>query len=95
MMKLLSSKLSSDAIVWFSYPKGTSKKYTFDFNRDRGWECMGKYNFEPVRQIAIDEDWSSLRFRNVKHIKKLTRSLQSTLTEEAKKRTENNTVRNK
>ena len=31
---------------------------------------MRKYNFEPVRQVAIDEDWSALRFRNVAHIKK-------------------------
>jgi len=27
----------ADAIVWFTYPKGTSKKYKCDFNRDTGW----------------------------------------------------------
>ena len=26
-----------DAIVWFAYPKGSSKKLTCDFNRDTGW----------------------------------------------------------
>lgn len=70
IIEQLSTKLSSDAIIWFSYPKGTSKKHSCDFNRDRGWDSMRKYNFEPVRQVAIDEDWSALRFRNVAHIKK-------------------------
>ncbi|HMV89070.1 MAG TPA: hypothetical protein PKA40_05475, partial [Cyclobacteriaceae bacterium] len=27
---------SADAVVWFAYPKGTSKKYTCEFNRDNG-----------------------------------------------------------
>jgi len=29
-----------DAVVWFAYPKGSSKKYTCDFNRDSGWKRM-------------------------------------------------------
>jgi hypothetical protein len=29
--------------------------------------------FEPVRQIAIDEDWSALRFRRTDFIKSMTR----------------------
>jgi hypothetical protein len=31
-----------------------------------------------VRQVAIDEDWSALRFRRVAHIKKMTRSFAMT-----------------
>jgi len=30
--------------------------------------------YEPVRQVAIDEDWSALRFRKVEQIKKMTRN---------------------
>ena len=30
-------KINGDAIVWFCYPKGTSKKYKCEFNRDNGW----------------------------------------------------------
>jgi hypothetical protein len=89
IMEQLSTKLSSDAIVWFSYPKGTSKKYSCDFNRDRGWNSMGKYNFEPVRQVAIDEDWSAIRFRNVAHIKKITRNKNIYLSRIAKNRSQN------
>ena len=27
---------SGDVVMWFAYPKGTSKKYSCDFNRDYG-----------------------------------------------------------
>ena len=29
---------------------------------------------KPVRMVAIDEDWSALRFRKAEHIKTMTRS---------------------
>ncbi len=76
--------LEGDGIFWIAYPKGTSKKYKCDFNRDNGWDALGKLGFEPVRQIAIDEDWSALRFRRVEYIKKMTRSF--AMTEEGKKK---------
>lgn len=41
----------------------TSKNYKCDFNRDSEWISLGKYNLEPVRQVAIDDDFSALRFR--------------------------------
>ena len=81
---LLSNKLSGDAIVWFCYPKGTSKNYTCDFNRDTGWSVLGEYGLEPVRQISIDHDWSALRFRKVEYIKNMTRNENITLTKEGK-----------
>jgi hypothetical protein len=67
------SKLRGDAVLWFCYPKGTSKKYKCDFNRDTGWSGLKKYTLEPVRQVAIDEDWSALRFRKLEYIKTMTR----------------------
>jgi hypothetical protein len=82
------AKLSSDGLLWFAYPKGTSKLYKCDFNRDTGWEVLGKLGFEPVRAVAIDEDWSALRFRKVGYIKKMTRS--SAITEEGKERISKN-----
>jgi hypothetical protein len=80
-------KARGDAIVWFAYPKGSSKRYKCEFNRDTGWEALGREGFEPVRQVAIDEDWSALRFRRVEYIKKLTRSTLGALSEEGKART--------
>ena len=34
---------------------------------------MGKAGFEPVRMVAIDEDWSAVRFRRVEFIKTMNR----------------------
>ncbi len=87
--KQLYPKLKGDAVVWFCYPKGTSKKYTCDFNRDTGWTVLGNYNMEPVRQVAIDKDWSALRFRKVEFIKTLTRRESFAISQEGKKRTTN------
>lgn len=70
----LSARMPGDALLCFAYPKQSSKRYRCEFNRDTGWAAVGAAGFEPVRQIAIDEDWSALRFRRVEYIKKLTRS---------------------
>ena len=34
---------------------------------------MADAGFEPVRMIAIDEDWSAVRFRRVEFIKTMNR----------------------
>lgn len=78
--------LEADPVLWFAYPKGTSKQYTCDFNRDTGWNAFGALGFEPVRMVAIDEDWSALRLRRVEHIKTMTRSV--ALSEAGKKKIE-------
>lgn len=66
----ISKKAPGDAIVWIAYPKGTSKNYTCDFNRDTGWNALLDAGFDGVRQVAIDDDWSALRFRRVEFIKR-------------------------
>jgi len=81
------SQAPGDPVIWFAYPKGTSKKYNCEFNRDNGWDAVGKAGFEGVRQVAIDADWSALRFRRVEHIKSLKRSPLMALTKEGKSRT--------
>jgi hypothetical protein len=65
----ITRRAKGDAIVWFAYPKGTSKKYTCDFNRDTGWASLKKLGFDTVRAVAIDEDWTALRFRRKEFIK--------------------------
>ena len=73
LSKLLSAKAEGDALVWFAYPKGSSKKYECDFNRDTGWSVLKSAGFDTVRAVAIDEDWTALRFRRVEFIKTTTR----------------------
>ena len=66
---LLAAGSEGDAILWFAYPKGTSKRYQCEFNRDQGWQVIRSAGFESVRQVAVDEDWSALRFRRVAYVK--------------------------
>ena len=70
----LGAAAQGDAVVWMAYPKGTSRKYTCEFNRDTGWQPLGDLGYEPVRQVAIDDDWSALRFRKADFIKTMTRN---------------------
>ena len=83
------AQASGDPVIWFAYPKGTSKKYDCEFNRDNDWHALGEAGFERVRQVAIDADWSAIRFRRVEHIKSLKRSSSMALTKEGKSRTKN------
>lgn len=85
--KQLAAASEGDAVLWFAYPKGTSKRYQCEFNRDSGWSVLGAEGFEGVRQVAIDEDWSALRFRRVEFIKTLTRAPQRAASAAGKART--------
>jgi hypothetical protein len=67
------ARVKGDAVVWFAYPKGSSKRYTSTINRDTGWDSLGAAGFEGVRMVAIDEDWSAVRFRRAEHIKSMQR----------------------
>jgi hypothetical protein len=79
-------RAQGDAVVWFAYPKGTSRRYRSEINRDSGWAPLGAAGFEGVRQVAIDEDWSALRFRRVEHIKTMKRDASRAATEQGKAR---------
>ena len=87
VINTLVKSTEGDAIVWVAYPKGTSKKYQCEFNRDTGWSEFGDAGFEPVRQVAIDVDWSALRFRRTEYIKSLTRNGSMAISPEGKRRT--------
>jgi uncharacterized protein (DUF1697 family) len=82
----LAKAAEGDAILWFAYPKGASRRYTCDFNRDTGWDALGRCGFEAVRQIAIDEDWSALRFRRAEFIASLKRAPQRAMSKEGRKK---------
>jgi hypothetical protein len=65
---LLAGKAEGDAVLWFAYPKASSRRHRCEFNRDTGWDVIRARGFDSVRQVAIDEDWSALRFRRVESI---------------------------
>lgn len=82
----LASLTTEDPVVWCAYPKASSKRYRCEFNRDTGWESIGQAGCEPVAQVAIDEDWSAIRFRQARHIKSLTRTHLAAISEEGRRR---------
>ena len=86
LAKAIAKRATGDAVVWFAYPKGTSKQYKSEINRDTGWQALGQAGFEPVRAVAIDEDWSALRFRRVEFIKTMTRAKEHRMTTQGKAR---------
>ncbi|MDN3205893.1 hypothetical protein [Algoriphagus sediminis] len=71
--KKMKSGLDEDQIFWMCYPKKSSKKYKSTISRDAGWGILAKENYEGVRQVAMDENWSALRFRKADNIKNMTR----------------------
>ena len=61
--------VAPDSVLWFAYPKGTSKIRT-DINRDTIRETGEKFGITTVAAIAIDNTWSALRFRPVDKVGK-------------------------
>jgi hypothetical protein len=51
-----------EGMLWIAYAKGASKVKT-DVNRDRLWAAAQPIGWQPIRQIALDEVWSAMRFR--------------------------------
>ena len=50
-----------DRIAWVAYPK--AGKLDTDLNRDILWRHMLGKAIQGVRQVALDEVWSAMRFR--------------------------------
>lgn len=79
--------VKEDGLFWLCYPKKSSKTYKgSDCSRDTVMYLLADEGYEPVRQIAIDDDWSALRFRKAENIKTMKRSF--AVTEKGKERTE-------
>jgi hypothetical protein len=61
--------LMADGVLWFCYPKKTSKNFKSDITRDHGWKSLNDSGLHGIRLVSVDDDWSALRFRNAKFIK--------------------------
>jgi hypothetical protein len=81
------NKFEGDLVLWLCYPKQSSKLYPkCEITRDNGWEHLGNIGFEVVSLVAIDQDWSALRFRKVEHIKSMTRNVLGAMTSVGKEK---------
>jgi len=63
----VSDRLEEDALLWIAYPK-KSGRIKSDITRDNGWETVSAAGYEAVTQVAVDDDWSALRFRKTEAI---------------------------
>lgn len=63
--------LMADGILWFCYPKKSSKKYNTDLDRDHGWKTLNDSGLHGIRMVSVDNDWSAFRFRNARYIRSL------------------------
>ncbi|MEZ5016827.1 MAG: YdeI/OmpD-associated family protein [Flavipsychrobacter sp.] len=71
-LKGMVSKLSSTAMFWIAYPK-KSGSIESDLSRDDFWNILKSDGYAPVMQIALDKDWSVLRFRKTSDIGTMVR----------------------
>jgi hypothetical protein len=55
--------LKRNGLLWVAYPKKSSGIKS-DLNRDHGWEAVTGLGYSPVRQVAVDDTWSSLRYKH-------------------------------
>ncbi|WEJ56838.1 hypothetical protein [Devosia sp. FJ2-5-3] len=55
-------ELPPDGLLWVAYRKGETGR-SIGLTRDRGWEALAAAGYRPVRQVALDAEWSALRFR--------------------------------
>jgi hypothetical protein len=58
---MITKAASSDRLTWVAYPK--SGQLGTDLNRDTLAASLIEHGVQPVRQVALDDVWSALRFR--------------------------------
>lgn len=73
ILKEVLPALHSESKLWISYPKSSSK-IVCDLNRDCSWDTLKESGYEAVRQVAIDNVWSALRFKKEEMIPVMTRA---------------------
>lgn len=66
--------LTADGNLWFCFPRKTSKTFTTDLEKEKGWDTLIDSGFHQVRMITVDNDWSALKFRNNKFLKQANTS---------------------
>ncbi len=86
LARSLASVPPGDLVVRVAFPKRTSRRYTCEFDRDSGWQALGRLGYEAVRAVAVDEDWSALRFRRVEFIEQISRASTRAISLQGKRR---------
>ena len=83
-------KMNDDGLLWFAYPKKSSKNYKSDITRDNGWQPLGDLGYEAVSMVSVDSDWSAIRFRKADKIKTMKRNKKMVMSKKGKEKINNN-----
>ncbi len=59
----IAKRLKPGVLFWIAYPKKTGN-ISSDLYRDEGWEIVYNSDYEGVSSVAIDENWTGMRFRH-------------------------------
>jgi hypothetical protein len=62
ILKDVIPSLQVDATFWIAFPKLTSK-IASDLSRDKNWDFVTDYGFDPVLMITLDNVWGAARFK--------------------------------
>ena len=68
MIPRILGELPPDGLLWVAYRKGQAGKEA-GLTRDTGWAPLEAKGLRPVRAVALDEEWSALRFRPREKVK--------------------------
>lgn len=64
----LVSAYPPEGCLWLAFPKGKSKKYHSDVSVDSLWGVLAPYDFEPVKEVSLNDDWNVIQFRHMDEI---------------------------
>jgi hypothetical protein len=70
----LTPLLGSNSLLWIAYPKKYSGIST-DLSRDDSWQLLFGEGWQPVTQVAINAEWSALRFKPIDQIGNMLRAV--------------------
>lgn len=54
--------LSTDAVLWMAFPKMSPTEIGSEVTRDEGWNSLLEQSFRGIQSIAINRNWSALKF---------------------------------
>jgi hypothetical protein len=55
----IARKAEGDAVLWFAYPKGTSKRYRSQIDRDHGWNVLGRDMTRPEKYSGSSDRYTT------------------------------------
>jgi hypothetical protein len=54
--------LKPEALLWVSFPKGSSKIQT-DLTRDKGWDIFSELDLKWINLVSVNDTWSAFSLR--------------------------------